>query len=266
MSLEIKPLDKQKATTISPIPQTSFVQYIVGGRGAGKSSMLINQLLNPGLLKGRFHEVYIISPTAKLDAKFNILRDTTITIPNKKLISILKKQNRNALKNILDDPNNPGDYSTLAKEVQFIDDLDLDMLMDIINEQKYITENFGKQYANKILFVFDDMISSKLFDNRIFKKFIFNSRHYEISTIILSQSYYGLPKALRLNVSQLILYEISNQKELKSIYEENNAGLNEKAFLELYQQVHDTPYQFFNINYFNPRQHRLYQNFTKQLS
>ena len=237
--------------------------YVVGARGLGKSTMLINMLLNKNMLSKRFHQIYIISPTAILDSKFDILRDSEITIPNKKLIALLKKLNKK--KDIFEPIPHNEHIENSALPIEFKEEIDLDFLKDIIEEQKYVVSSFGKQYADKILFIFDDMIGSKIFDSRPFKQFIYRSRHYEISNIVLSQSYYAFPKTLRLNISELILFEISNIRELKDIYNENNSGLEEKEFLELYKGIMEESFSFLTINFFNPKKYRLYKNFSTPL-
>ena len=258
----IVPLDKQRVQKIAPIPLTSFLSYVVGGRGQGKSTMLINMIMNKNLLSNRFNDIYVISPTAKLDAKFNIVRDAEITVVNKPLNNILRKEQKNNLKKILSNPNDIHDIDDTPNEVQFLEEPSLEFFEDIIKEQKYIIEKYGKKVADKILIILDDCIGNKTLNSQTFKKFIFNSRHYEVSVMILSQSYYALPKSLRLNVSQLILFEIANQKELATIYEENSIGLEAKEFMAIYKEIINEAFAFANINYFNPRGKRLYKNFT----
>ena len=261
MNLEVKPLDKQKSTKSYPIPLTSFVQLIVGSRGSGKSNLLISELINPLLLKGRFHQIYLFSPTAKIDSKFEIVKNQKLTIINKSLINLLKKEKKH--QKIMDGVNDIPEYE--AQDVNFVDDFDFDLLKEVIDENKYISETYGKKYCNKTLFLFDDLASSKFFNDARFKKYIFNSRHFEISSIILTQSYYAIPKSIRLNISQLILFEIPNQKELKEIYAENNSGLDYLEFKEVYEYVHQQSYNFININYFNPKKKRIYKNFTESI-
>lgn len=59
-----------------PVPITSFVWIISGKKGTGKSTLLLNLLevkKKYGGLKKRFKKIYMISPTAGIDPKFNKL-------------------------------------------------------------------------------------------------------------------------------------------------------------------------------------------------
>jgi hypothetical protein len=75
-------------------------------------------------------------------------------------------------------------YETSLTDADFKDDIDMDELNDMVKEQKYVIQNFGKQFADKILLVFDDCISSKLLKSRVFRQLVFNSCHVNISMII----------------------------------------------------------------------------------
>ena len=220
----IRPLDNQINTEPSLVPKPPFTSYLVSQKGGGKSTTLLNLLLNKDLLAGTFNQIFFISPTSALDSKMNILKETPgICKVNTKLINKMKEKGKIQ---ILDSETTPTEYSTSIPESNFIEDVKIDLLKELITEQKAIINAYGKDIADKILLIFDDTASEKKFWNsQQVQKLIFNSRHYKILVIITSQNYKSLPKALRLNMSQVILFFTSNENELKSIYEENSSSL-----------------------------------------
>ena len=136
---------------------------------------------------------------------------------------------------------------------------------ELLEEQKFVVETFGKVLADDVLLVFDDCINDKIFNSRAFTDFIFKSRHFKISVIFISQSYYKLPKALRLNNTSLLLFETSNEKDLQLIYKENSIGTYDE-FKEIYEKVMDTPYAFLNWNYQQQKKNRLFMNFDTKIN
>jgi len=114
---EVKPLDKQVSKEPSLLPKIPFTIQLTGQKGSGKSSTLMNLLMNPDMLKGKFHRIYFISPTAKLDEKINVLKETAgIILINKPLIKAINKNKKNKNK-ILDSDNfEKHNYNTKLNE------------------------------------------------------------------------------------------------------------------------------------------------------
>lgn len=257
--IEIKSLDNQvQKNKISIVPKPPFTMTICASKGGGKTTLLLNMLLNPQILRDRFNQVYIMSPTATLDSKTAVLRRENLLLKNRKLYNILKRQHR---KNILAEKaiEEYVDFEDIPMHLDdsnFIDDLDLDFIEEKIDEQRYIIENYGKQTADNILFIIDDLASeTKKFMSARFKRLVFLSRHYKISLIITTQAYFSIPKAIRLNNSQLILFETGNERELKTIHEENS-NLSFDDFMRLYKTCIDEDYGWMMVNYQVPKKYR----------
>ena len=64
--------------------------------------------------------------------------------------------------------------------------------------------------------IFDDYICEKKQMNTIVKYWILG-RHYGVSPVFLSQSYYATPKDIRINTSKFILFNVGTKREIKSI-------------------------------------------------
>jgi len=72
-------------------------------------------------------------------------------------------------------------------------------------------------------------------------KNIANSRHKNLSFIIISQSYFQILKTVRLNITCWILFHTGNRKELDLIYEENNCGYSAKEFEKIFYNITNEP-------------------------
>lgn len=268
MSIKIKALDnqfgEQKETFLPKIP---FSCYIVAQKKAGKSTLLLNMLLNKELLRNKFNRIIFISPTAKMDEKTQVLKNTDILVKNTLLIKTLKKLREK--RKLLDDGEKIPNIQTIEEhplhltDDDFIPELSLDFLTELLEYQKSIVEGLNKAVADNVLLVLDDSVMSPILKTKTFSNFIFLSRHFKISVIFISQAYKSLPKPLRLNNSQLILFSISNTEEVKLIYGENNVSLTFKEFYKIYKETTDVSFNFLGINYDNKKAFRLTDGFNK---
>jgi hypothetical protein len=257
---KIKSLDSQVNKEPSLVPKPSFLMYLCASRGSGKSTTLLNLLLNKDLLAGRFNQIYYISPTSALDSKIQVLKTTPgIVKVNKPLIKKLKDKGH--IK-ILDSNIEDKEYLTSIPESNFIEEVDISLLKELISEQKKIIQLYDKNIADNILLIYDDCASEKKFWNsQQVQKLIFNSRHFKISMLITSQNYKSLPKSLRLNMSQVVLFSTSNEVEIKAIYDENSSSLGFKEWLKLYREITDKPFNCLVVNYQNKKEYRLQSAF-----
>ena len=72
----------------------------------------------------------------------------------------------------------------------------------------------------KILIVFHDMIADMIINrklNPIVTELFIRGRILNISIIFITQSYFGLPKDVRLNSTHFFIMKISNKRELQYI-------------------------------------------------
>lgn len=261
---EIKPLDNQINSDQSLIPKLPFSMSVIGAKGASKTTTILNMLLSKDLLNQKFNEIFVISPTASLDSKWAVLKESKILAINKPLINAYKKHSN--IKKILDsktDNNEQQEYNQELDDSNYITIPSLEFLKDLIKQQKHVINEFGKEIANTILLIFDDCISNKkFFNSEIVRGCLFNSRHYKISLCLTSQSYFDIPKAIRLNSSLNLIYFTGNMNEMKAIYEENSSGMTFKDFYKIYLDTcNSKPFHFLTINYQNDIKHRLLSGF-----
>ena len=193
----------------------------------------------------------------------NALKQTpNVVTHNYALYKAISKDNASQ---ILSDPIQQPDLRDTPTTATFLDDLELKWIDDLVQTQKYTIEKYGKGLSNKVLLILDDSISSKTIKSPSFRKFLLNSRHYNISVIFVSQSYMLLDRTIRINNSFLSILEVANLTNLRQIYEENSAGLDWATWKDVYDTCISKDYGFFSISYQNDKKHRLICNFEEFL-
>ena len=89
----------------------------------------------------------------------------------------------------------------------------------------------------KVLIVFDDMIAdimaSKKFEALIKEMFIRCIKLY-ISLVFITQSYFSIPKDVRLNSTHYLIMKINNKRELQNIAINHSADIDYQDFMKIY--------------------------------
>ena len=81
-------------------------------------------------------------------------------------------------------------------------------------------EDYNKKRKRKILIVFDDMISQVMSDKKvqqILKELFIRCRKLNISLCFLTQSYFSVPKDVRLNCTHYIIFTLNNKREFQRL-------------------------------------------------
>lgn len=170
----------------------------------------------------------------------------------------------------------PGKRHLAMKESDFHEEYDESALDEIMDQQDRLTEKLKKQKKSlvenmpRLLWVFDDMVGSGLFNLRrdnSFKRLCVRRRHFYSSVIAVTQAYKEIPKTSRTNNNILILFRIDSDEELLAIYREYPMGLKHKEWLAVYNYCTRDPYTFimFNLQTSNP-DYKISKNFNEPLS
>ena len=91
--------------------------------------------------------------------------------------------------------------------------------IDYSNDMHDLYKNnndYNPDKENKILIVFDDMINNKNLNSIVTELFIRN-RKLNISLVFIKQSYFKVPKNVRLNTTHFFIMKIPNKRELQQI-------------------------------------------------
>jgi GTPase SAR1 family protein len=225
----IKPLVKEEPIIwkYPSLPVPPFRLIVVAPSSSGKSIMISNFISSNNFPYRNYfgYNIFIFSPTFKMGSMEGMTN--------------IKKEN-------------------------IFDTFDVEVLNSIIREQKDLVELYGKKKSSPILIVLDDVVGELDAKKKEFlKKSYFGLRHYNGSIILLSQQYKMVPKSARLNASETILFEVSNEAELGNISEEQNIEKN--RFLNIYDYATQVqPYSFLCIRHKHAKQKRYQLRFTTQ--
>lgn len=229
--LVIRPLPSSKDHIKQPylsekniIPRINSSSLFIGASGSGKSNLVANLLTRKDMLGKAFDRIFLISPTAKTDdiqGHLNIDPDDII--------------------------DNLNEAPSILREIQ--------------DEQREIIESEGPLKAPKILVIFDDCISdADLMKSKEFIDSFILCRHFNMTTMICSQSYKSVPKKCRLQAKNIFFFK-SSQTETECICEDRAPpNFTKKESIQLVEFATCDPYSFLHISMLEPYETRYRKN------
>ena len=190
------------------IPDHPYRILIVGGSGSGKTNALFNLINN----QPDIDKIYLYAKDP-YKAKYQYL---------------IKKREKVGL-NHFDDHKAFIEHSNDMQDVyQNIEDY-----------------NPGKK--RKVLIVFDDMIADMINNKRlnpIVTELFIRGRKLNISIVFITQSYFKVPKDVRLNSTHFFIRKIPNKRELQQIALNHSSYTDFKDFMKIYKKCTAEPYSF----------------------
>ena len=129
-------------------------------------------------------------------------------------------------------------------------------------------EDYNKKRRRKILIVFYDMVSQVMSDKKaqqILKELFIRCRKLNISLCFLTQSYFSVPKDVRLNCTHYIIFKLNNKRELQNIAINHSADTDYKDFLKVNRDSTKEPYNFLISDTTQPIDKRFKKNFNDPL-
>ena len=108
-------------------------------------------------------------------------------------------------------------------------------------------DDYNPDKENKILIVFDDMIADMIHNkklNSIVTELFIRGRKLNISLVFITQSYFKVPKDVRLNTSHFFIAKIPNKRELQQTAINHSSDINSKDFANIYRKCMAEPYSF----------------------
>lgn len=243
---------------------------LIAPKGSGKTTLIANLL---DFYKGYFHDIYVFSPTLHSDEKWDYVRKRPLRGENVALKKFLEKKGKGdnpvvGRKTVVDDA---GKHDPHIPDDCFMTEYDEATLQQIMKNQMDAIETIEglggtKHLADRILFIFDDLVGSSLFSGARrspFKMLNTNHRHHSASLLMVSQAYKEIPKTVRTNFTALVCFEVPNESEVKVIYEENPVGMKREQWDVAYRYCVEGDYGFMYINYKRPKRLRVMKNFDQ---
>ena len=185
---------------------------IIGGSGSGKTNTLLN----------------LINEQNDIDKIYLYARD--LNEPKYKIL--IKKREDAGIKH-LNDPNAFIECSNTMNDVY-----------ENINDYNPIRKR-------KKIIIFDDMISNIMGNKKfeaIIKELFIRCRKLNISLVFITQSYFSVPKDVRLNSTHYLIMKINNKGELQNIAINHSSDIDYQDFMEIYRECTKEPYNFLKID------------------
>ena len=127
---------------------------------------------------------------------------------------------------------------------------DPNALIECSNTMDDVYKNIHEYNRNrkiKILIMFDDMIADIMTNKKfqaIIKELFIRCRKLNISLVFITQSYFSVPKDVRLNSTHYLIMKINNRKELQNIAINHSPDIDYKDFEKIYIECTKETYFF----------------------
>ena len=97
---------------------------------------------------------------------------------------------------------------------------------------------------------------------QILKDLFITHSKLNISPCSLTQSYFSVPKDVRVNCAHYILFKLNNKRELQNIAINHSADIDYKDFIEIYRDCTKEPFNFLTID---TKDNKFIKNFDETL-
>lgn len=210
----IKQLDNTFCCSEDPLllQNNSCVYIISGRRGSGKSTLALSLLNSKLAYRKRFKNIFLVSPTARSDKKF------------KRLVDELSDDN---------------------KFYEELNEGNIESVLDIIK-----SDNEENDKKNLHCIVLDDVVLDlPKKKSSILNKLVIESRHHNVTLLILSQKYNAIPTIIRANMDLISFFPSLNTKEVSTFQEDLN--ISKELFYKVYNKATDAANSFLHVNLLN---------------
>lgn len=219
---------------------------VIGPKGAGKSTIVYNLVM--GMYRGRFNQIHLFSGTGGIDDTLGKLRIR----PD----HMHPGYSEELLQNIIDTQKENIDEASEKKFAELVHENEKDILAmkseklqgKRIKDLKEESLDYAKRNAERILIILDDLVSDAILKrSQVLTKLFLNHRHYCVSIILTSQQYRMIPRSRRFNLSALIICQLANEEEWKTLEEE--LPIDKKIFHSLRKHIYSEPYKFLSVHF-----------------
>ena len=126
--------------------------------------------------------------------------------------------------------------------------------IECLNTMDDVYDNINDYNSNsrrKILIVFDDLIADIMTNKKfqaIRKELFIRYRKLNISRVFITQSYFSLPKDVRLNSTHYLMMKTNSKRELQNIAINHSSNIDYQDFMKIYRECTREPYNFLTID------------------
>ena len=194
------------------IPDHPYRILIIGGSGSEKANTLLN----------------LINEQRDIDKMYLYAKD----LSELKYEHLIKNRENVGIKHLNDSKS-------------FID------CSNTINDVYENIDLYNQNRKRKVFIVFDDMIADIMANKKfqsIIKELFIRYRKINISLVFITQSYFSVPKDVRLNSTHYLIMKINNKRELQNIAINHSADIDYKNFIEIYRECTKEPYNVLTID------------------
>tara|TARA_R110002072_G_scaffold2939_1_gene22537 strand:+ start:7068 stop:7961 length:894 start_codon:yes stop_codon:yes gene_type:complete len=268
LNMDVKPPEKKAFTieTDDDFIKLHTLTIASGKRGGGKSVAVAN-LIRMAKERDYFDKVFLITPTygsnreiwnlagIQSDDVFephrHVLRDIRKFIQDDKdewdeFLS--KKEKYKGYQKVVNSRNVNLDNKGLLKQLLLYEELGF--------FSHPPTWKYRNEVPPRLALILDDCMGTELLlPSAGLTKFVIAHRHHSeigISVFMLVQSYCAresLTRAIREQTTNLMLFKVVQEQQLKKVYEESDLPISYKDFIKMATEVHKEPYCFLLMDF-----------------
>lgn len=233
LTQSVRALDTQLGSDLAePVPLTSHVWLLVGGRGSGKTTTMLNVL---STRRGAYDTIWLVSKTGRSD-------------------SATKKM----LAELIEELDEDGQFQTTLTE---------EVAADMVERLQQFNASWDatkKRRDPRHLCILDDQLSNIRQGQRsVINDLVTNSRHLKLSLHCLVQQFRAVPPLWRANAQLISIWPTASTKEHKALTEEldNIPPAKLQAYLSFAHKGDAQGKSFLHINVFDAANPLLYKRF-----
>lgn len=205
------------------IPNHPSRTLFSGASGSGKTSLLMNLLVEKMFYHNYFDMIFIFSPSYHNDDLYRLFE------------SFYEKKDEKKAKKI-------------KTTYQIFHGIDEEVIQEVLDRQTAIITEKGIHKSPRVLFLFDDCIAEKNMKSRALLTLMTRSRHYNASVWITTQSLMKIDRSYRMQISNLFIFKPTPSEIEKIVDEFRNMHIHPDTLREYISTSTKKRAEFFHIN------------------